>query len=79
MTFMLIIIIVVPNIPQVQIVPTYSNDSQVLKKLYIVTTMNQTVSAINNIINNHLQLQTSVYIYNSDCADIWIMAHFTIL
>ena len=46
MTFKFVIIIVVPNIPQVQIVPIYSNDSQVLKKLYIVTAMNQIVSTI---------------------------------
>ena len=34
----------VPDVPKVKIVPSYSNDSQALLKLSIVTTVNQTVS-----------------------------------
>ena len=34
----------VPSIPQVEIVPSYSNNNQALEKLFIITTVNQTVS-----------------------------------
>lgn len=36
----------VPNVPQVEIIPSYSTDSQALERLFIVTTVNQTVSGI---------------------------------
>ena len=36
----------VPNVLQVVIVPNYSNNDQTLERLFIVGTMNQTVSAL---------------------------------
>jgi hypothetical protein len=42
----IIALYVVPNVPQVAIIPSYSSDSQVLQKIFIVTTMNQTASDI---------------------------------
>ena len=36
--------IIVPNVPQVTLVPSYSVDNQALQKLFIITAMNQTVS-----------------------------------
>ena len=36
----------VPDVPQVEIVPSYSTDSQALGKLFIVTTVNQTVGGL---------------------------------
>ena len=35
---------IVPNVPQVTLVPSYSDDNQALEKLFIITAMNQTVS-----------------------------------
>ena len=48
MTFSMLYL--VPNIPQAEIVPSYSSDSQALQKLFIVRTENQTVSDLEWII-----------------------------
>ena len=40
------ILLLVPNVPHVKLVPSYSNNSQVLQKIFIVLTMNQTASYI---------------------------------
>ena len=41
---LLLLLLLVPDVPQVEIVPSYSIDSQALVKLFIVTTVNQSVS-----------------------------------
>lgn len=35
---------IVPNVPQVKLIPSYSNDSQALEMLYIASTMIDPVS-----------------------------------
>ena len=42
----ILIIVVVPSVPQVQIIPSYSNDGQIFEKLFILTTMNKTVKEL---------------------------------